>query len=218
MKSKFLKMMVVVMSAVFLTCISVSAAEIPYVYQVSGEITWIDLNLGKLQLEADASPKTGVITEYRLTEHETRVTDPADKKLLSVEDLHPGQHVTIDVRNGSEEKIVQKITADPERVSDYQKAYGEVEAIDAAGTLTLTGRSPAGEANGKFPSVFVFDPAKIVVMQSPSAQPVQLIIKPGDVVRIEYVLKDGKRLAKTVTLYSPRVTSTITTTTVTTTK
>jgi hypothetical protein len=219
MNKNYLKVMVVVTAAALLTSISVRAAETEYEHQVSGEITWIDLPLGKLQLKNDTSARPGEITEYRITANETRVTDPTDKKLLTVEDLQPGQHVKVDLIYGKEENIVKKITADPRPTSEYQEAYGEIEAIDVgAGTFSLAGRQRTGETGKSGPSYFVFDPKNIRVMQSPSTQPVQFVLKPGDVVKVEYAVKDEKQWAHSITLYSPTVTSTTTTTTVTTTR
>ena len=56
-------------------------------------------------------------------------------------------------------------------------------------------------------------------MKDPSIQPVQLELKPGDLVKVEYVVKDGKRHAHSITLLSaaPETTSTTTTTTTSTT-
>ena len=114
--------------------------------------------------------------------------------------------------NGQEEKIVQLITTDPRPASDFQEAYGEVEAVDAIGTLTLTERPGAGEDGESRLTYFVFEPKDLVVMRSPSKRLVQLELKPGDVVKVEYVVSDGKQRAHAITLYSPKVTSTTTTT------
>lgn len=207
-----------VTAMVLFASISARAEQPPFVRQVSGEITWIDTTLGKLQLEQDASPRTGEITEYRISDNETRVTNSLDNKFLNIADLQPGQQVTVDVINGKEGDIVQKITANPRPASDFQEAYGRIEALDvSAGTLTLAERPGAGEEGESDLSSFVFE-KDIVVMQSPSREPVQLVLKPGDVVKVEYVVRDGKRWARSITLYSPRVTSTTTTTTVTTTQ
>ncbi len=171
-----------------------------------------------MHLQSDTSPNNVELTEYRISQNETRVTNPTDKKFLTIEDLQPGQHVTIDVINGKEEKIVQKITADPRPASEFQEAYGEIESINVpAGTFTLAGRQRAGEM-GKDLSYFVFEPQDIIVMQSPSRQPVQLELKPRDLVKVEFVVRDRKQRAQSITLYSPKTTSTITTTTTTTTQ
>ena len=219
MKMSYSRLFFALTAAVLFTSISVRAEQTPFVRHVSGEITWIDTKLGKLQLESDATPNSGEITEYRITDYETRVKTPLDKQFLKIEDLQPGQHVTIDVVNGKEGDIVQKITANPSPTSDFQEAYGRIEALDVpAGTLTLAERPGAGEAGESDLSSFVFVPKDIVVMRSPSRESVQLELKPGDVVKVEYVLKDGKRQARSITLYSPKVTSTTTTTTTTTTQ
>src|SRR3989338_973021 len=114
MNANYLKVFFAVTAAVLLTGMPVHAIEIVQanIRPVSGEITWIDLKLGKLQLERDMSPRTEEITEYRINKNETRVVSPTDKKFLTVEDLYPGQHVAIDVVNGKEGDIVQKITAE----------------------------------------------------------------------------------------------------------
>ena len=213
MNVNYLKMIVAVAVAVFFGSMSVHASDIGTVSQVSGEITWIDLKLGKLQLQSDAFSGTGEITEYRISQNETRVTNPTDSKFLAIADLQPGQHIKLDVINGKEGKIVQKITADPRPTSNLQEAYGEIEAIDAsAGTITLVRRSRAGEMGESNLSSFVFEPQDVIVMQSPSRQPVQLQLKPSDLVKVEFVVKDQKRQAQYITLYSPRATSTTTTT------
>ncbi len=214
-----LKMFVALTAAVLLTGMPVRAAETPHVSQVSGEVTWVDVKLGKLQLKKDVSPNTGEILEYRITKNDTRVTNPSDKKFLTIEDLQAGQHVTVDVIDGQENKIVQKITTEPVPVSDFQIALGELQAIDlAAGTLVLQERPRIGEEGTVHLSQFVFEPKDIVVMQSPSIQPVQLALNSGDVLKVEYVVSDGKRHLRTITRYSPKMTSTTTTTTTTTTQ
>ncbi|NTV30229.1 MAG: hypothetical protein HGA80_09135, partial [Candidatus Omnitrophica bacterium] len=172
---------------------------------------------GKLQLKDDATPRTDEITEYRITEHETRVTSPSDRNFLSIKDLYPGQYVTIEVMTGKEDQIVQKITTAFRPRAGYQEAYGRVQTIDEAGTLVLLERPPAGEAGEGNPISFVFYPKEIVVMRSPSRRPVQLLLKPGDVVKVEYVWHDEERQARTITVYSPQISSTTTTVTTTTT-
>lgn len=67
-------------------------------------------------------------------------------------------------------------------------------------------------------SYFVFEPNEIVVMRDPSIEPVRLVLKSGDVVRVIYVLKDEKKQAQSITYYSPKVIKTIVTTTTTTTQ
>ncbi len=219
MNINYLKVFVAVTAAVLLTGMPARAAEPVHVSPVSGEVTWVDVKLGKLQLKKDASPNTGEILEYRITKDETRVTNPSDKKFLTIEDLQAGQHVTVDVIDGQEDKIVQKITTEPVPVSDLQIALGELQAIDlTAGTLVLQERSRIGEEGTSRLSQFVFEPKDIIVMQSPSIQPVQLALNPGDVLKVEYVVSDGKRHLRTITRYSPKMTSTTTTTTTTTTQ
>ncbi len=199
-----LKVMTAVTAVMLFGGISARASEPADVRHVAGEITWVDLKVGAMDLKKDADPYTGEITAYRITRQETRVKSPLDKKFLSVDDLRPGQHVIVDVINGQEEKIVEKITADPRPASDLQEAYGQIEAVNVpAGTITVSGG--------------VFESNSIVIMQSPSRDPIQLELKPGDVVKVEFIVKDGKQMARFITLYVPRVTRTTTTTTVITT-
>ncbi|MBF0490051.1 MAG: hypothetical protein HQL15_05460 [Candidatus Omnitrophica bacterium] len=215
MKVNDLKMFVAVGAVMLMASGQVRAAEEANVRHISGEITWIDLKAGELQLERDQSPRTGEVTEYRLTEYETRVKNPSDDKFLSVKDLQAGQHVTVDVVNGKEDKIVQRITADPMPVSEYQEAYGQINAVNIQdGTLTLAVRLKEGET-GEDKSYFVFDTKDVIVMQSSTRAPIPLELKVGDVVKILFVVKDGKRQVHSITLYSPRVTSSSTTTTTT---
>lgn len=187
---------------------------------VSGEIAWIDVKLGKLQLNSDAGQDTRGITEYRINKDETRVTDPSDKKFLVIKDLRAGQHITIELIDGPDETMARKIIAEPMPEPVFQEATGELEAIDVeAGTLIIEEKPLRNEAGKGNLSYFVFEPRDIVVMKTPSMQPVQLELKPGDLVRVEFVVKDGKRHAHSITLLSavPETTSTTTTTTTSTT-
>ncbi len=216
MNTNHLNAFIAVTAMVLFTSVPVRAAETANVSHLSGEIAWIDLKVGKLDFKRDVSPSTGEITQYRITENETRVTNPSDKKFLTVSDLQPGQYVTLDVLDGKEEKIVQKITTDTRPAAEFKDAYGKVEVIDQqAGTLTLYGRPRIGEAPDSNMSYFVFDPKDIIVMQSPSNQPVQLELKQGDVIKVEYLVSDGNQRAHTITVYTPTVTRVTTTTTTT---
>lgn len=187
---------------------------------VSGEISWIDIKLGKLQLHSDAGQDTRGMTEYRINQNETRVTDPTDKKFLVIKDLRVGQHITIKLIDSPEETMARKIIADPMPEPVFQETTGELEAIDVqAGTLVIEEESLSGERGRGNLSYFVFEPKDIIVMKAPGIQPVQLELKPGDLVKVGYVVKDGKRYARSITLLSaaPEATSTTTTTTTSTT-
>ncbi len=212
-----LKVLVAVTAVVLLAGISARAAE-PVVKQVSGEITWVDVKQGKLQLKSDASPNTGEILEYRITKDETRVTNPSDKKFLTVDDLQAGQHAIVEVIEGQENKIVQKIITEPVPVSDFLIALGQLQVVDlTAGTLVLQEKPVIGEDGTIHLSQFVFEPKDIVVLQSPGMQPAQVALGPGDVVKVEYVMINGKRHLRSVVKYAPKTTSSTTTTTTTTT-
>jgi len=215
----YLKMIVAVTATVLLCSISVRAEQTPLLRQVSGEIGWVDVQLGKLEINKE-TPKGKKTTAYNISQIETRVTDPADVKFLNVNDLRAGQYVTLDVVLGQKDKIVSKIIVEPTPDSEFQQAYGEIKAINTdAGTFEVEERVRIGQEERSRTSYFVYDQEKIVAMHSPSKHPVALMLKPGDVVKVEYTALDGKQQARYVTLYSPVVTSsTTTTTTVTTTR
>lgn len=145
MNVNYFKMIVAVTAAVFFGSMSVRASETADVRRVSGEIGWIDVQLGKLELNKE-TPTGTKTTAYSITENETRVTDPADEKFLNVGDLRAGQYVTIEVADGQEDKIVPKIIVEPMPASEYQLAFGELKAIDvAAGTFTVEERVRIGQ-------------------------------------------------------------------------
>lgn len=202
---------------------SPASEPMPAVNYVSGEITWVDVNLGGLELRNEAPRGNRDITEYRMNQQTTNVTDPSDKKFLTLEDLRPGQRVAIEFEFvGNEgEKMARKITVEPTPEPVFQEAFGELESIDLKlGTLVLEER-PAIRREGRRGdlSYFLFEPSNIVVMKGPSRQSVRLELKPGDPVKIEFVMIDGKRWARTITLYSasPELVDQTTTTTTTTT-
>jgi hypothetical protein len=187
---------------------------------VAGEIVWIDVKLGLLQLKSDAGQDTRGITEYRINQNETRVTDPSDTKFLVIKDLQAGQHVTIKLIDSPGETMARKIIAEPMPEPVFQEVTGELEAIDVgAGTLIIEEKPLPNEGGKGNLSYFVFEPQTIVVMKAPSTQPVRLELNPGDLVQVEFVVKDGKRHARSITLLSaaPETTSTTTTTTTSTT-
>jgi hypothetical protein len=187
---------------------------------VSGKISLIDVKLGKLQLNSDAGQDTRGISEYRINQDETRVTDPSDKKFIVIKDLQVGQHVTIQLIDSPDEVMARKIIAEPMPDPVLQEVTGELEAIDArAGTLIISEESLPDEGGKSKLSYFVFEPRDIIAFKDPSRQPVQLELKPGDIVKVEFVVKDGKRQARSITLLkaAPETTSTTTTTTISTT-
>ena len=200
---------------------------VPNVRYISGEITWVDVKLGELQLRDEAPRGTRAVTQYRMNQQATNVTDPSDKKFLTVEDLRPGQRVAIEFElNSHGEKMARKITVEATPEPAFQEAFGELEAIDVkAETLVLEQRPAIRREGGRGDlSYFLFEPREIVVMKSPSRQPVRLELKPGDPMKVEFVVKDGKQWARSITLYSAlpelvdRTTTTTTTTSTTTTR
>ena len=189
--------------------------------QAAGEIVWLDTQLGKLQLYAEHSRGTRATAEYKITQQDTRVTDHLDKQFLSITDLRAGQYVNIESSASGGEQLATKITVQPTAAPLFEEAEGTIESIDVSnpGTLTLK-ETPSAEAAGTV-SVFAFDPNTIVVMESPSLQPVRLEVKPGDFVKVDYVVSDGKRYARSMMRYSAvpaPITTTTTTTSVTTTR
>ncbi len=221
MNIKYFKVLIAVTAVMLIASMSVCAYEIgKTMLKVSGEIAWVDVKLGKLQLQDDTSRGKGATTEYRINQNDTRVTDPADKKFLKLEDLRAGQHVTMEVIGGKAEQIVQNIVIKSLPSPYFQEAYGEIESIDVtAGTLVIVEKPRSDEEGSSRLSYFTFEPRDIIFMQSPSEQPVKLELKPGDTVKVEYVVKDGKKQTHSIKLYSPQgSTSTTTTTTTTTTR
>jgi len=196
-----------------------ASVGIPTVSQVPGRIMWVDVKLGRMQIKLNQAPGMGERKEYRITRYETRVKDPSDKKFLTIDDLRPGENVTLDVVDSQENKIIEKIVAESLEASDFQESTGNIQAIDGqAGTLTLQEKMRNGVEEESNLSYFLFDPNNIVVLQSPSIQPVALVLKPSDQVKIQFVLKDGKQQAYSITLYSPQHTTTTTVTTTTSTQ
>jgi hypothetical protein len=121
--------------------------------------------------------------------------------------------------------MARKITMEPSTEAAFQEAFGELESIDAnAGTFVLEERPVSRREGGRgYLSYFYFEPKDVVVMKSPSSEPVRLEVKPGDPLKVEYVVRDGKQWARSVTLYTTepvmnKTTTTSTTTSVTTTE
>lgn len=216
MKADYFKVMFAVTAAILSTSISVQAEE-NSMMRHSGEIGWVDVQSGKLDLNQEVQAGTQT-TPYRINENSTRVTDPADEKFLNVGDLRAGQYVTIEVADHNKETIVSKIIVEPMKASEFQQAFGQIQSIDhTTGTIVVEERVRIGQEEKSRLSYFVYDPKTVVVMHSPNKQPVELMLKPGDVVKVDFVAVDGKQQARYITLYSPVVPSTSTTTTTTTT-
>ncbi len=184
---------------------------------VSGEIVRIDVKLGKLQLNNDADQDTRGITEYRINQDETRVTDPLDKKFLVIKDLRIGQHVIVELIDSHGETMVRKIIVDSMQEPVLKEVFGELEAIDVVtGTLVIEQKPLPGEEGEGDLFYFVFEPNNIVVMKTPSKQSVRLELNPGDLVQVEFMVKDGKRHARSIMLLKAVAETTSTTTTTTT--
>jgi hypothetical protein len=219
------RVLIAVVAALLVTSVPLRASDKAgnvKVVQVSGEIEQIDVALGKLQLELDASSDRKDPTRYNINKNDTRVVDPSDKKFLKLEDLQVGQHVKLEF-NYMEgelgmEPIAQKIIAEPMPTPVFQEASGELKAIDAqSGTFNIEEKPGTGNL-----TYFVYEPKNIIVMQSPSMEPVRLVLKPGDLVKVKFVVRHEKRHARSITLYPvppvPASTTTVTTTSTTTTQ
>ena len=223
--SYYSRVLIAVVAALLVTSMPLRAdnkAENAKVIQVSGKIAEIDVKLGKLQLEKDSPQNRKDSSKYNINKNDTRVVDPLDKEFLKLEDLRVGQHVTVEFNyiqgELGIEPTAQKIIAEPMPEPIIQEASGELKAIDAqSGTFTIEEKPGTGNL-----SYFVYEPKDIIVMQSPSMEPVRLVLKPGDLVKVEFVVKDEKRHARSITVYPalsvPASTTTVTTTSTTTTQ
>ena len=106
--------------------------------RVSGEISGIDVKLGTLQLKSDAGQDTRGITEYRINQDETRVTDPSDTKFLVIKDLRIGQHVTIELIERPQETMARKIIAEPMTEPVPQEVTGSTTTTTTTTSTTVT--------------------------------------------------------------------------------
>jgi len=138
------RVLVAVVAALLFTSAPLRASEAPRTIKVSGEISLIDVKLGKLQLERNASQDRRDPTEYRINQDATRVTDPTDKKFLKLEDLKVGQHVTVefDYIQGEwkEAPSAKKIIANPMSAAVPQEAspQGSTSTVTTTTTSTTT--------------------------------------------------------------------------------
>jgi hypothetical protein len=226
MKISYQKVFFTIMAVMFFTNTplvhaagTADSENIANVRHMSGEITGIDVKRGILKLKSDLPRSKGEETEYKIDNNETRVTDPSDKKFLTIDNLQAGQYVIVDIVKGQEDKTVKKIVAEPYLAPGLQQAFGDVDSIDVnGGTLILEDRLMNEDVEKGNLSNFVFEPKSIVFMVDPNTQPTPMVLKPGDSVRVVYVVIDDKKYAKSITLYQAQVTETIVTTTTTTTR
>jgi len=115
MNVNYSKIFIVATAAVLFASMPAHAQPKPVITQVSGEIAWIDVQLGQLQLTSFADNSWQETQVYRISLQNTLVTDPMDQEYLVVKDLHEGQFIKMDVskrgKNG-EELFVSKIVTD----------------------------------------------------------------------------------------------------------
>jgi hypothetical protein len=181
---------------------------------VSGEISSINVKLGKMQLNSDPGQDIQGISEYDINQNETRVVDPSDKKFIVIKDLQIGQRVRVELIDKTGETMIRKIIAEPMLEPVFQKAIGELKAIDTeAGTLVIQQQPLTEEAGRSNLSYFVFEPKNILIMNDSSMQPVQLKLSSGDLVEVGFVVKDEKQYARSITLLKTALETTSTTTT-----
>lgn len=183
---------------------------------VSGEIKSIDIKTGKLQINSDLGQDTRGIMEYDINQVETRVTDPTDKKFIVIKDLQVGQRVTIKLIDKTGETMIRKIIAEPMPEPVFQEVVGELVALDTgAGTLVIQ-QQPIPEEEVK-PNLtyFIFQPKSILVLNDSSMRPIPLKLNYGDLIKVGFVVKDGKQQARSITLLksAPQTVSRTTTTT-----
>ncbi len=202
---------------------AVSATEmIAPVHQAVGEIVWLDTQLGQLQLNTETSTGTRATTQYKITQQDTRVTDHLDKQFLTITDLRAGQYIKIESNDSGQGQLATKISVEPTSAPLFEEAEGTIESVDTGNLGTFTLKETTSTQAAGTVSLFVFDPNTIVVMESPSLQPVRMEVRPGDFVRVAYVVIDGKRYARSMMRYSavpaPRNITTTTTTSTTTTR
>lgn len=138
-----LRILVGVVAAMLFTSAPLHAVEKPRVIDVSGEISMVDVKLGKLQLDANSLQDRGDSTEYKINENNTRVTDPTDKKFLKLEDLRIGQRVTVEFNYNKGEfvkvPLAQKIIANPMPASvDEKVLQGSTNTTTTTTTSTTT--------------------------------------------------------------------------------
>ena len=119
-----------------------AAVAMPDLRYASGEIAAVDVKLGTLQLRDEAPRGTHATTEYRMNPQATNVTDPSDKKFLTLEDLRSGQQVAIefDIANNAGERMARKITVESTPAPVSQEAAGMPEKTTTTTTTTTTTR------------------------------------------------------------------------------
>ena len=143
MSTKYYSGVVIAVMAVLLFASApLSASQPAKTIQVSGEIEWVDIALGRLQLKPDATRNRRDPIEYRINQNDTRVTDPADKKFLKLKDLQAGQSVVIkfDYVRGKwiQVPIAKKIIVSPVSSSVVTKSLPKGSASTVTTTTTKT--------------------------------------------------------------------------------
>lgn len=109
MMTNYFKMMIAVAVIVLFAGVAGGVAEAPGVRQISGEIISVDLKHGMLKIKGGVSQNVEDIIEYQIDRDALLIMNTSDKQLLLIDDLRPGQHVTIDSIQSKKGNIAQKI-------------------------------------------------------------------------------------------------------------
>ena len=167
------------------------------VKQASGEVAAVDLALGRLTLREIADGRSAETQDYALSARDTAVTDPLDKQFLKLEGLQPGYRVRVDYAVVDGQRLAKKITVDS--VNDLRWAVGTVSAMDARrNTLWISQERPAGSVGSSVITQYETD-SGTQVMDLAERRFISLgEIQPGDLVQVEFTLKNGKRVARLI--------------------
>ena len=167
------------------------------VKQASGEVAAVDLALGRLTLREIADGRSAETQDYALSARDTAVTDPLDKQFLKLEGLQPGYRVRVDYAVVDGRRLAKKITVDS--VNDLRWAVGTVSAMDARrNTLWISQERPVGSVGSSVITQYETD-SGTQVMDLAERRFISLgEIQPGDLVQVEFTLKNGKRVARLI--------------------
>jgi outer membrane protein OmpA-like peptidoglycan-associated protein len=137
-------MLIAGIAFLFIASVAVYAGEVPAVSYQSGQIAWVDVQQGELGLNRE-TPLGMRTTTYRITDNNTRVTDPTDTEFLNIYDLWAGQIVTIQLAKGKEGEVVQKIIlGSSEAYQQKSEPFVELKAKDVADGTIISLVGPRG--------------------------------------------------------------------------
>ncbi len=145
MNTNYFKMLITGVAVSLITSSAVYAAKPEAMrYYQSGQIAWVDVQNGELGLDRETS--SGIKTStYRITDHLTRVTNAADSDFLNINDLWAGQIVTIQLIEGKEDAVVQKIIlGSTEAYEQNTEDFVELKAKDVVDGSMVSLVGPRG--------------------------------------------------------------------------